>query len=82
MRNFEFHRLDVFTNKKFSGNQLAVFHNATGISDEEMQSIAKEMNMDEKEYPSRKIQSYISNAKSKLYTPVSYLRVFAKNYIL
>ena len=37
-----------------------------------LKGIAKEMNMDEKEYPSRKIQSYISNAKSKLYTPASY----------
>jgi len=37
-----------------------------------LKSIAKEMNMDEKEYPSRKIQSYISNAKNKLYTPKMY----------
>lgn len=47
MRNFEFYKLDVFTNKKFSGNQLAVFPQASGISDEEMQSIANEMNLSE-----------------------------------
>ena len=47
MRHFEFYQLDVFTVNKFSGNQLAVFPDAKGISDEEMQSIANEMNLSE-----------------------------------
>lgn len=47
MRSYEFYQLDVFTNEKFSGNALAVFPKANGISDEEMQSIANEMNLSE-----------------------------------
>lgn len=47
MRNYEFYQLDVFTNKKFSGNPLAVFPEANGISEIEMQSIANEMNLSE-----------------------------------
>ncbi|MEO7134547.1 MAG: PhzF family phenazine biosynthesis protein [Vicinamibacterales bacterium] len=38
---------DVFTNRKFEGNQLAVFHDARGLSTEQMQTITKEMNFSE-----------------------------------
>ncbi len=38
---------DVFTDKKFEGNQLAVFHDARGLSTEQMQAITKEMNFSE-----------------------------------
>jgi trans-2,3-dihydro-3-hydroxyanthranilate isomerase len=47
MRTYEFYQLDVFTEKAFQGNPLAVFPCATGISDEEMQKIANEMNLSE-----------------------------------
>lgn len=47
MRSFEFYQLDVFADKKFNGNPLAVFPEALGISDKEMQSIANEMNLSE-----------------------------------
>lgn len=47
MRTFEFYQLDVFTDKPFSGNPLAVFPSAEGISGEEMQQIAQEMNLSE-----------------------------------
>lgn len=47
MRNFEFYQLDVFTEKAFQGNPLAVFPNGEGLSDSEMQSIAFEMNLSE-----------------------------------
>ncbi len=47
MKKYEFYQLDVFTEKKFKGNPLAVFTNAVGISDEEMQKIANEMNLSE-----------------------------------
>lgn len=43
----EFYQLDVFTEKPFAGNPLAVFPDAGGISDDEMQSIAREMNLSE-----------------------------------
>ena len=42
-----FYTLDVFTERRYTGNQLAVFRNAGAISDSEMQQIAKEMNFSE-----------------------------------
>jgi trans-2,3-dihydro-3-hydroxyanthranilate isomerase len=42
-----FYILDVFAEKKYAGNQLAVFRNAAGISGEEMQQIAREINFSE-----------------------------------
>src|SRR6202790_1259268 len=38
---------DVFTSTPLEGNSLAVFFDANGLSDAEMQSIAKEMNLSE-----------------------------------
>lgn len=38
---------DVFTDRKFEGNQLAVFHDARGLSSQQMQTITKEMNFSE-----------------------------------
>jgi trans-2,3-dihydro-3-hydroxyanthranilate isomerase len=35
--------IDVFTDRPFSGNQLAVFPDARGLSDERMQALANEM---------------------------------------
>jgi trans-2,3-dihydro-3-hydroxyanthranilate isomerase len=47
MRKYEFYQLDVFTDKAFAGNPLAVFPEAVGLSAEEMQNIAREMNLSE-----------------------------------
>jgi trans-2,3-dihydro-3-hydroxyanthranilate isomerase len=47
MKNYAFYQLDVFTEKAFSGNPLAVFPEAEGLSGEEMQQIALEMNLSE-----------------------------------
>jgi trans-2,3-dihydro-3-hydroxyanthranilate isomerase len=44
---YEFHTLDVFTQRRFSGNPLAVFPDAEGIDDQQMQRIAREMNLSE-----------------------------------
>ena len=38
---------DVFTDTMFEGNQLAVFHDARGLSPAQMQTITKEMNFSE-----------------------------------
>jgi len=38
---------DVFSSKALEGNSLAVFSDATGLSDDDMQAIAKEMNLSE-----------------------------------
>ena len=42
-----FYQLDVFTDAPFTGNPLAVFPDATGIPEAEMQRIANEMNLSE-----------------------------------
>lgn len=47
MRQYRFYQLDVFTNRPFGGNPLAVFVDARGLTDNEMQSIAREMNLSE-----------------------------------
>jgi len=46
-RQFPFVQLDVFTSVPLEGNQLAVFTDARGMSDAELQKIAKEMNLSE-----------------------------------
>jgi len=38
---------DVFSSQPLEGNSLAVFHDARGLSDSEMQAIAQEMNLSE-----------------------------------
>lgn len=47
MRSYRFIQLDVFTNRPLAGNPLAVFPEAAGIEDIEMQKIAREMNLSE-----------------------------------
>jgi trans-2,3-dihydro-3-hydroxyanthranilate isomerase len=47
MKRLAFYIVDVFAEKKYAGNQLAVFRNAGGLSSQEMQSIAREMNFSE-----------------------------------
>jgi trans-2,3-dihydro-3-hydroxyanthranilate isomerase len=47
MRRLQYHLLDVFTNERFGGNQLAVFTNGRGLASETMQRIAKELNLSE-----------------------------------
>ena len=44
-REFSFVQLDVFTSRPLEGNQLAVFTDARGLSDEEMQKLARETNL-------------------------------------
>jgi len=46
-RRYPFVQVDVFTDRIFGGNQLAVFLDPDGLSDAEMQSIAVEMNLAE-----------------------------------
>jgi trans-2,3-dihydro-3-hydroxyanthranilate isomerase len=46
-RSYEFVQLDVFTQTPLAGNPLAVFPNAQGLGDIEMQALAREMNLSE-----------------------------------
>ena len=47
LRTFALVQLDVFTTRPLEGNQLAVFGDARGLSDEEMQKLARETNLSE-----------------------------------
>ncbi len=44
---YKFYTADVFTDKIFGGNQLAVFPQAQGLTSDIMQQIAKEFNLSE-----------------------------------
>src|SRR5438045_889296 len=46
-RTYEFVQLDVFTQTALKGNPLAVFTDARGLNDDEMQALAREMNLSE-----------------------------------
>lgn len=47
MGTHRFVQLDVFTDQAFAGNSLAVFSDGSGISDQDMLKIAREMNLSE-----------------------------------
>jgi trans-2,3-dihydro-3-hydroxyanthranilate isomerase len=47
MRTYPFVTVDVFTDRRFGGNPLAVFPDARGLSDAEMQALAAEFNLSE-----------------------------------
>src|SRR5258707_15129008 len=72
LSNYKFFQLDVFTDHAFSGNPLAVFPEGDGISDEQMQQIAREMNLSETVFvlPSEKEGAL---RKLRIFTPGSEL---------
>jgi trans-2,3-dihydro-3-hydroxyanthranilate isomerase len=43
----DFLQIDVFADRAYAGNPLAVFYDAPGLTTEQMQSIAREMNLSE-----------------------------------
>jgi len=53
MRKLRYRLLDVFTNRAFGGNQLAVFTDVNSVSSEIMQSIARELNLSETTFVSQ-----------------------------
>jgi len=47
LREFNYELIDVFTKEPFGGNHLAVFKDATGLTEAEMQKITRELNLSE-----------------------------------
>ena len=47
LRSYRFVTVDVFTDRQFGGNQLAVFPEAQGLLEAEMQALAAELNLSE-----------------------------------
>lgn len=46
-RSLKFYQADVFTDQPFGGNPVAVVPDAAGLTDQELQQIAREMNLSE-----------------------------------
>jgi trans-2,3-dihydro-3-hydroxyanthranilate isomerase len=70
MRSLPFITLDVFTRRPLAGNQLAVFTDARGLSDAEMQAIAREMNLSETTFifPRERSIEEASGVKVRIFT--------------
>jgi len=68
MPAYEFVTVDVFTNRRFGGNPLAVFPEAHGLTDDQMQAIAAEFNLSETTFvlPSDNPQHH---ARVRIFTP-------------
>jgi trans-2,3-dihydro-3-hydroxyanthranilate isomerase len=79
MPEYRFVQYDVFTDRAFCGNPLAVFPEAEGISDEHMMQIAREMNLSETVFvlrPESAIGSTPDNEKIATDEPLRKLRIF------
>ena len=46
-RTYDFIQLDVFTQTPLAGSPLAIFTGSRGLNDQEMQALAREMNLSE-----------------------------------
>jgi len=71
-RSYRYLHLDVFTDRLFGGNQLAVFLEGRGLSGETMQAIAREMNYSETTFvlpPERPD----TDARVRIFTPAEEL---------
>lgn len=72
MRSFSFVTVDVFTDHRFGGNPLAVFPDARGLTDAEMQALAAEFNLSETTFvlppddPANTARVRIFNRKSEM----------------
>lgn len=66
--NLKFYQLDVFTNQPLGGNPLAVFPDPGEISDEQMQALAREMNLSETTFV---FPSEIATRKIRFFTPMA-----------
>ena len=73
-RSYRYIHLDVFTDRLFGGNQLAVFLDGRGLSGETMQAIAKEMNYSETTFVLPP-ESSDTDARVRIFTPAEELPV-------
>jgi trans-2,3-dihydro-3-hydroxyanthranilate isomerase len=64
----QFHTLDVFTDRRFGGNPLAVVHEADGLTAAQMQQIARELNLSETVFV-LKPDNPAHSAKIRIFTP-------------
>src|SRR5947207_1721854 len=72
VRAFGFVQVDVFTDRVFGGNPLAVFPDGGDLTTEEMQAIAREMNLSETTFIFPPTRSDCE-VKVRIFTPSSEL---------
>ncbi len=60
--------VDVFTDRPFAGNQLAVVHGADGLSTEQCQALAREFGFSESTFPSSTVTGGATYA-TRIFTP-------------
>lgn len=65
----KFHTLDVFTDRAFGGNPLAVFPDADGIAPELMQRIARELNLSETVFVMWNAPPAGADCRVRIFTP-------------
>lgn len=70
MSAYEFHILDVFTDRVFGGNPLGVFPDARGLDPETMQRIARELNLSETVFLSS-AESHMGTRRARIFTPAT-----------
>ncbi len=72
MKEYRFIQVDVFTARPFGGNPLAVFPEAEGLTTEEMQRLAREMNLSETTFVFPP-QASRADFKVRIFTPAKEL---------
>ena len=63
-----FHTLDVFTDTPFTGNPLAVVRDCEGLSEQRMQTIAREFNLSETVFVLEPVDP-LNSARLRIFTP-------------
>jgi trans-2,3-dihydro-3-hydroxyanthranilate isomerase len=71
LRRFSFVQMDVFTSNRLQGNPLSVFVDARGLSDSEMQALARETNLQETTFifPANPERERQEGVKVRIFTP-------------
>jgi len=67
VKSVRFIQVDVFSDRPFAGNPLAIFPEAEGLSDEQMQQIATEMNLSETTFVTAPAKG--GDARVRIFTP-------------
>jgi trans-2,3-dihydro-3-hydroxyanthranilate isomerase len=68
IRQYRYLHFDVFTDRRFGGNQLAIFPDAEALPDRTMQLVAREMNFAETTFVTA-AQSPDSDVRMRIFTP-------------
>jgi trans-2,3-dihydro-3-hydroxyanthranilate isomerase len=70
-RHFRFVQIDVFSSKRLQGNPLVVFLDARGLTDAEMQDLAREINLQETTFvlPREPVVEREHGVRVRIFTP-------------